>query len=1320
MSSYKDVFDILGKKPIITHREKIMVRIKPKYLEEHKVEHKVEPVVIYDESSKNDYDDLFKRFRKFRPITTKLSDTVNPFFTKLSDEVAHSIVQTVNPPAASSSTDVNPPPASSSSTDVNPPPASSVTSSLPSDKPISDRKTLKNNSPKSDKSKTKKKKIITKLIIVEDKEVEDKEVEDKEVEDKEEKPKPKESIKKSEDEDVIEESKTQQQTSLPSIKITHYYLDNRKKFITYINKLFDPYKKDIEIEQKSDENQCEQSDENDISPMTHQKIIKEYANLYTPYRGLLLYHGLGAGKTCSSIGIAEGMKTTKNVIIMTPASLQTNFMVELKKCGDNLYKKNQFWKFVSLTEENEIEKISKLLQIEKAEIRKKKGAWMVETEEDGSKKKSNYDELSMEDKNVLDQQIDKMIQNKYKFIAYNGIRWNNMNALTNQYRKNPFDNAVVIIDEAHNFVSRIVNKLKKDDEKQNNGDDIVDLMKKIKDSQAEYSKQLKIFKIVKDEVTKMEVELKILDQTKVTDERQREKEEKKRNATKDLKDKKVEFDKEKKEMLRLNGIKNKNKKSLGSISCRLYEYLMNAENAKIILLSGTPIINYPNEIAILFNILRGKIKTWKFNLADIKRNYTNADFDKMLTSSSSSSSNANERIYDYLDYDTKNKSLTITRNPFGFVNTIDVHGEYIGTHRSEMGNLTDNAFENSISSKLINMGIKISEKKTETYKALPDIKDDFNGYFISNDTTLKNENLFKRRIMGLTSYFRSATEALMPAYDKSKNFHIVEMDMSDHQFKIYNEARESERNEEKRKKINEGNKVDNLFSEDQTSSYRIFSRAFCNFVFPSGLKRPFPVDVGGDDVSITDAISKNKNMNEDNFDGLTPEEKLNMDGASYDKDDIEEEEQERLEEEMIDEQKVVKHQSYNQRIANVLKRLVGKDKKDGKSYLSEDKLRECSPKFLEILKNIRMYKDSLHLVYTQFRTLEGVGILKLVLEANGYTQFKTKINPQTKELVLDVELVKDEESGKYRMAKPTFVLYTGTETKPEKELIRNIFNGNWKYIPKSLADQLKLISNNNMYGDIINVFMITASGAEGISLKNVRYVHITEPYWHPVRMEQVIGRARRICSHQDLPKDLRTVDVFLYLMKLTKEQIKGMPIGSDDGETSDQALYSISTQKEAITESILRAVKESAIDCAIHKKEGDNLKCFSFGSKDNKYKDKLEYIPSKDQLAYVPSIEKEEKDEQFKQNVREEKIRIQTETIKHKDKDITFYVNVDTNDIYDPKSYDEYKRTRNVDLLKIIGKKIGDGRYKMGVNGAPATSSSSSASTITSSSRVIG
>jgi hypothetical protein len=80
--------------------------------------------------------------------------------------------------------------------------------------------------------------------------------------------------------------------------------------------------------------------------------------------------------------------------------------------------------------------------------------------------------------------------------------------------------------------------------------------------------------------------------------------------------------------------------------------------------------------------------------------------------------------------------------------------------------------------------------------------------------------------------------------------------------------------------------------------------------------------------------------------------------------------------------------------------------------------------------------------------------------------------------------------------------------------------------------------------------MISASGAEGINLRNVRYVHILEPYWHPVRIEQVVGRARRICSHQDLPAELRTVNVFLYLMVYSQAQLK--PLTKDEKAAADQ------------------------------------------------------------------------------------------------------------------------------------------------------------------------
>ena len=108
------------------------------------------------------------------------------------------------------------------------------------------------------------------------------------------------------------------------IKAPSYYMNNRKIFMNFMTQLFEPYRK--EIEDSEGKASCDRGDSVAFSLMAHQKIVRDYLNLYTPYRGLLLYHGLGSGKTCSSIAIAEGMKTNKQIVVMTPASLRMNYL----------------------------------------------------------------------------------------------------------------------------------------------------------------------------------------------------------------------------------------------------------------------------------------------------------------------------------------------------------------------------------------------------------------------------------------------------------------------------------------------------------------------------------------------------------------------------------------------------------------------------------------------------------------------------------------------------------------------------------------------------------------------------------------------------------------------------------------------------------------------------------------------------------------------------------------------------------------------------------------------------------------------------------
>jgi hypothetical protein len=928
------------------------------------------------------------------------------------------------------------------------------------------------------------------------------------------------------------------------IPASNYYMANRKLFTNKINQLFQPYIQELEDNEK--DVSCENRNSSHVKLLTHQKVVRDYLNLYTPYRGLLLYHGLGAGKTNASIAIAEGMKSHKRIIIMTPASLKSNFFVELKKYGDPIFRKEQYWEKISTDGKPEnITFLANTLHLSREYIKKNHGAWLFDIN-----KPPNFKELSKENQTEIDVQLDKMIRTKYIDINYNGLNHRIFNELTQNGTINPFDNTVVIIDEAHNFIGRIVNQLKK-------------------------------------------------------------------------------------------------KKTIPIL---MYELLLKAMDCRVVLLSGTPIINYPNEIGILYNILRGYITTWTFSI-NVKTN-------KKINRDTILSMFSREQLdmYDYIEYSGNN--LKITRNPFGFINmkkrvhggrstkrisifnskkqtkrakrkqtkkpikfmqegeeqqpytikdnivhlhdTIgDIHlsdedkipsdgiprdyydggysglggGEedvqYNGIRLNNSGNITDHDFVKFIQTVLNKNDLEIIRITTDHYTALPDDSDTFNNTFIDIDTMqLKNEHLFKKRILGLTSYFRSAQEQLLPQIiltEDGNTYTIIHTPMSEYQFMTYTKVRNEEAESEKRMKRAK-NKKENLLNI--ASSYKLFSRACCNFAFPPP-GRPMP-----DKKELADKVD----LDDDKIDDMADV----ADATDVVKDTAEE-------------------KTYQQRIYAALEMMKGEDE-SGRPYLSKEGLQQYSPKFLHILENIQNPDNQgLHLFYSQFRSIEGIGIMKMILDANGYAEFKVHKNTSTGEW----DIVEDETT----IGKPKYALYTGTESKEEKAIILNIYNNNWyeENISETMRNKLIQISTNNFYGEIIKVFMITSSGAEGINLKNTRFVHIAEPYWHLVRTEQVIGRARRICSHYDLPEELRTVQVFLYITTFSEQQktdkqniemmIRDISRTNKRPITTDETLYEISIIKDTLNRQMLKAIKESAIDCTLYKNMNrhEHLVCYGEG-----------------------------------------------------------------------------------------------------------------------------
>jgi hypothetical protein len=72
----------------------------------------------------------------------------------------------------------------------------------------------------------------------------------------------------------------------------------------------------------------------EISP--HQTFVRNFLSAQTPYNGLLLYHGLGTGKTCSAIGVAEEMRQylksvglREKILVVASPNVQGNFKTQL-------------------------------------------------------------------------------------------------------------------------------------------------------------------------------------------------------------------------------------------------------------------------------------------------------------------------------------------------------------------------------------------------------------------------------------------------------------------------------------------------------------------------------------------------------------------------------------------------------------------------------------------------------------------------------------------------------------------------------------------------------------------------------------------------------------------------------------------------------------------------------------------------------------------------------------------------------------------------------------------------------------------------------
>ena len=206
-------------------------------------------------------------------------------------------------------------------------------------------------------------------------------------------------------------------------------------------------------------------------------------------------------------------------------------------------------------------------------------------------------------------------------------------------------------------------------------------------------------------------------------------------------------------------------------------------------------------------------------------------------------------------------------------------------------------------------------------------------------------------------------------------------------------------------------------------------------------------------------------------------------------------------------------------------------------------------KFCEIVKR----SDGIILIYSQY--IDGGAVpIALALEEIGFTRYSSDTNAKSLFNVAPVPPV-GYNSNIANSSQAKYVMITGDLT----------------YSPNNSEDIKYLNSEENVDGKLVKVIIISKAAGEGIDFKNIRQVHILEPWYNMNRIEQIIGRAVRNLSHCKLPYEKRNVEIFLYSTLLGTQK-----------EAADMYVYRLAEQKAIVIGRVTRVLKNIAVDCLLN------------------------------------------------------------------------------------------------------------------------------------------
>ena len=211
----------------------------------------------------------------------------------------------------------------------------------------------------------------------------------------------------------------------------------------------------------------------------------------------------------------------------------------------------------------------------------------------------------------------------------------------------------------------------------------------------------------------------------------------------------------------------------------------------------------------------------------------------------------------------------------------------------------------------------------------------------------------------------------------------------------------------------------------------------------------------------------------------------------------------------------------------------------GDAFLTPENLPNYSSKFVSAIKSIDA-SSGVCLVYSNY-VKRGAQLFAIALEEHGYSAYEKSKN----------QLAKSSYAGP---AKGKYILISSDASDAE--------------INTMLTAVKK---RDNVAGTKVKVVVTSPLAAEGIDFRFIRQVHILDPWWNMSRIEQVVGRALRTCSHQNLPPKEQNCTVYLHVVR-----------PEENREAFDEYTYRTKVETKGIRIAKVRKVMaESAMDCPI-------------------------------------------------------------------------------------------------------------------------------------------